>query len=291
MIYGRYVSGVWNLIAPVADDGTADLNPRLMELAGGNAVCMWQDSNAQLGDEADLTTFNSHLEISVATYDSASGTWSAASRLTNDSVVDRSPNLAAAAQNDMLAVWVSNAANDTWGSATAPNTIMWSAWDGTAWSTPAAMATDMGTILDTVLAYNGTTGTFICVLDPDDTSTRRRTRSCGCLLFGWNEVRTGPAYKQFRRGCQHHVWPTTRRGRCGWRGLNGDDYPVCGRTDVANAGVVVAPSESMGSKDFDLVVGAHSQIALSGVTCRKRTTISQWPTTTRHLAYGARSGS
>ncbi len=185
----------------MADDGTADLNPRLMELAGGNAVCMWQDSNAQLGDEADLTTFNSHLEISVATYDSASGTWSAASRLTNDSVVDRSPNLAAAAQNDMLAVWVSNAANDTWGSATAPNTIMWSAWDGTAWSTPAAMATDMGTILDTVLAYNGTTGTFICVLDPDDTSTRRRTRSCGWPTIRVERGPHWPAYKQFRRGC------------------------------------------------------------------------------------------
>ncbi|MDM8006427.1 MAG: CARDB domain-containing protein [Phycisphaerae bacterium] len=262
LTFARYSGTTWGTPAPVADDGTADVNPRLVTLPGGNAACIWQDANAVLSDTDDLTIFSSHLEIAVATYDRVTGTWSSATRLTNDTALDRSPNIAAPAADNMLAVWVNNAANDTWGSATAPNSIMWSACDGATWSTPTAVATGLGTILDTALAYDGTTGTFIYVVDPDDSLDTTTDQEM------WVATYSGGAWSAPARLTNNAIVDTAPRLaydasgslRLAW--LSGDNIRLAAGTDVANSTVAVTPGESMSSKDFDLVMGSGNQIAL-----------------------------
>ena len=116
LTYAKYSNGLWTTSTLIADDGTADLYPQLIELPDANAVCIWQDADQVLPDSNDLDLFNSHLDIAVSFYDSNTNTWSASEKLTNNSVFDRSPKLAAPAIDDIMAVWISNSSNDLWGS-------------------------------------------------------------------------------------------------------------------------------------------------------------------------------
>ena len=251
----------WSSVTPVVGDGTADLNPRLVSLPSGKAVCVWQDANAVLNDTDPFDVFLSHVEIAVATYDPNVPGWSPPTRITNDAVFDRSPNIAASAANNMLAVWISNAANDMWGSATAPNTIKWSRFNGASWTAPAELATGFGTILDTALAYNGTTGTFVFCTDADDNMDTTTDQEL------WAATYSGGAWSVPTRLTNDAVCDAAPRLaysgatlRLAW--LKGDDIRFATGTDVANSTVVVTPHESMGSKDFDLVISASGRIAL-----------------------------
>lgn len=262
LTFARYRNGVWTSSSPVADDGTADMNPQLVSLPGGNAACIWQNANVVLEDSNDFKMFNSHLEVAASTYDAGSGTWSSAIRLTHNLTLDRSPRLAAAAANDMLAAWVNNASNDMWGSVTATNTIMWSHYNGTAWSSPSAIASGIGTILDTALAYNGTTGTFIFCTDADDNLDDSNDQELWVATYSgglWsaptrltNDVVTDAAPRL--------AYDAGNTLILAW--LKGNDIRFTTGTDVVNSTVVVTPGESMSSKDFDFVMGQNGRIAL-----------------------------
>lgn len=262
LTFARYRNRAWASSSPVADDGTADMNPQLVSLPGGNAACIWQNADTALPDINDIKMFNSHLEVAVSTYDAGSGAWSPATRLTNNLTLDRSPRLAAAAASDMLAVWVNNASNDIWGSATATNTIMWSRYNGTVWSSPSAIASGIGTILDTVLAYNGTTGTFIFCTDADDNLDDSNDQELWVATYsgGLWSVPTRLTNDTVTDAAPRLAYDATHTLRLAW--LKGNDIRFTTGTDVVNSKAVVTPGESMGSKDIDLVVGQNGQIAL-----------------------------
>lgn len=260
-MFARYTSGTWGAAGSVADDGAADLNPQVLSLPSGDAACIWQKANAVLEDTADLTTFLSHLEVVVSMYSAAGGTWSAPARLTTNDTLDRSPFLAAASPTDMLAVWVNNLANDTLGSATAPNSLMWSHFDGTAWSAPATIATGLGTVLDVTTAYDGTTGALVYCTDGDDNLDTTADQELWAATYNggiWTAptrltndsvVDTSPRLVYDTPGVLHLAW------------LKGDDYRMAPGTDVANSALIVAPGESLGGKDFDLVGGPGGRLA------------------------------
>lgn len=258
----RFVSGAWVGTAPIADDGTADLNPQLVSLPGGDAVCIWQDSNAVLSDQDDFTTFLSHLEMAVSTFDHTSGTWATSTRLSNNADFDRSPRLAAASADNMLAVWIGNPSNDMWGSAAAPNEIRWALKSGTEWSAAQVAATGLGLVTDTSLAYDGTTGVFVYVLEADaDLNTPDDQELWKMSFVGgvWsapirltNDTVADSSPKLIFDGSNnlHLAW------------LKGDDIRFANGTDVGSAGIVASPKASMGSRDFDLAMGSSGAIAV-----------------------------
>ena len=88
--------------------------------------------------------------------------------LTNNSEFDRSPRIAATSSTDMIAVWINNPNNDTWGSVVNTNNIMFSTYNGISWSEPNIISSGFGTILDTTLAYDGVTGTYVFCTDADN---------------------------------------------------------------------------------------------------------------------------
>ncbi|MBU0640928.1 MAG: carboxypeptidase regulatory-like domain-containing protein [Planctomycetes bacterium] len=254
--------GGWSEAAAVASDGTADLNPRLVSLPDGDAVCIWQGANAVLSDTDPMEVFLSHLEISVATYDADTGTWSAPTRLTDDEYMDRSPNIAAVAAEDMLAVWVSNTANDMWGTIDLPNDILWSAYDGVEWTAPAMLASGFGTILDMALAYDGTGGTLVFCTDADDDLDTSEDQELWAATYTGG-VWSTPAQLTSDTVCDADPHLASDTGGTLWLvWLKGDDIRFAEGLDVDNSAVVVTPHESMGSKDFDLVMGLTGRIAL-----------------------------
>ena len=260
--YATHDGASWSPITAIAADGTADLNPKLISLPDGDAVCVWQNADTVLSDEDPFDVFLSHLEIAVATYDATGDTWSTPTMLTTNGYLDRSAAIAASDPNDMLAVWVSNADNDMWGTIDLPNDILWSAYDGISWTAPATIATGLGTILDTSLAYDGTTGTFIFVTDADDDLDTPEDQELWAATY---EAGVWSAPVQLTNDTITDAAPRLAYDDLGilrlvW--LKGDDIRFAEGTDVENASVVVTPKESMGSKDFELVMGVTGRIAL-----------------------------
>lgn len=260
--FAKYTNGAWTSSSTVADDGTADVSPQLVSLPNGSAACIWQNADTVLPDSNDFEMFKSYLEIVASTYNGTTGTWSSPKRLTNNLTLDRSPRLATAAANDMLAVWVNNSSNDMWGSATATNTIMWSRYNGTAWSSPSTIASGIGTILDTALAYNGISGTFIFCTDANDNLDDSNDQELWVSTYssgGWSTPMrlTNDAVTD---ASPRLLYDASNTLRLAW--LKGNDIRFATGTDVANSVVVVTPGESLSSKDFDLVMSETGQMVL-----------------------------
>ena len=262
LTYTKFTDGIRTTSAPIADDGTADLYPQLIALPGGDAVCIWQDADSVLSDSIDMNAFASHLDISVSIYDSITDTWSAPDKLTNNGIYDRSAKIAAENNNNMLSVWISNASNDTWGSSIATNDIIYSAYNGTVWTAPSVLSSGFGTVLDTVLAYDGTTGTYVFCTDaddnfdtPDDQELWSSTYSGGSWttpiqLTSDPNTDANPQLIYDSFGTLYMAW------------LKDNDIHFTVGTDVSNSTIVASPGESMQSKDFDLIIGGNNQVAL-----------------------------
>jgi hypothetical protein len=121
-----------------------------------------------LPDDAQPSTAAAALEIEAASYNSATGLWNA-QPLTDNSYLDRMPQIAAAGNNTALVVWVANEKNDAMArNPEAPNTIQYCFWNGSAWTQPAVAATGIGCMLKTMaLAYDGTHAVYVYGIDAD----------------------------------------------------------------------------------------------------------------------------
>ena len=162
----------------------------------------------------------------------------------------------------MLAVWISNADNDNFGSSVSTNTIMYSKFDGTFWSTPTAVDSGIRTILGTTLAYNGAIGTFVFVVDSDDDLDTTDDQELWYTLF---ESGAWSTPQQLTNDTQTDVNPKLVYDSLGdlhlaW--LKGPDIHFTNNLDVANSTVYTSPGQSMGARDFDLSISNTDNIAL-----------------------------
>jgi hypothetical protein len=146
-MFSHFDGTLWSLPIAVADDGTADFHPRILTFTDGSAVATWENEGKLQPDTAALSDMVSNLEVSVAWYNPTAGTWLAARQMTTNSFLDRSPKLAGRTKDNLLLTWISNPANDTDGSAAAPNQIWSAKWNGTAWSAPQVVATVSNALL------------------------------------------------------------------------------------------------------------------------------------------------
>jgi hypothetical protein len=276
--YARYNGSNWTSLTAPWDDNTADLNPQLISFGDGNAVCIWQDANAVLADCSNLQTFNKHLEIAVWKYNGTGQQWTNMvagpnNWLTTDTYLDRSPKLAAANENDIMAVWIRNEDCNTWGDAsTAANKIMGSRYNSGVWDGPNTIASGLGAILGTTLAYDGNTATYVfCVDANDDFNTLEDQELWITRYYDSNKAWDGP--EQLTNDSITDAAPRLAYDPDGnlllfW--MRGNDICVAEEANFPNllslpdisSKEVTSPGESMGSKDFDLVMGDQGQIAL-----------------------------
>ncbi|VGO12895.1 hypothetical protein PDESU_01449 [Pontiella desulfatans] len=172
--------GVWSATTPVWDDGTLDAEP---EIAGGGAflVLAWQNSAMGFPVDIAIEDVLPHQEIAVAVWDGAS--WSS-TNLTDNTVMDRTPNAAAGSNGTAMVTWVRGTDEDLVGSSNAPNTVLYSMYNGSEWSEPASVATNLPMMLWSDLAFDGNRGLWVCCLDLDDNQDTENDQE----LFGasWN---------------------------------------------------------------------------------------------------------
>jgi len=168
LVYSRFNGSVWTTPAPVADNNTADFAPALAALPDGTFLAVWNDAKQVFATTPTLTQMASKMEIAAARYRPATGNWDAAVRLSNNnSAFDHSPHVASAADGTALATWTYNAANDSIGSATAPNNIYYSRWNGSAWGAMGLVRSGLGAIVKSSLAYRNGAGVLVYASDAD----------------------------------------------------------------------------------------------------------------------------
>ena len=138
-VWSRWNGSTWSDPKPIKDDGTADFHPDLLTLGSGAVFAAWEDEGSVLPETAQFEDMVKNLEISVARYNPTKKAWTGAKRLTTNGTLDRSPKLGGVSSNNILLTWVANAANDIRGSATAPNTLWSSTWNGSKWSDAPAL--------------------------------------------------------------------------------------------------------------------------------------------------------
>jgi len=139
VVFSRCADGNWTEPGPIDDDGTANFSPRIVALADGNALCVWENANGHLPNDTNLTEMAAAMEIKAAHYDSVSGAWSA-QNLTSNNHLDRTPRIAATDNGTAVAVWIYNEKDNILGlDPNALNNIRFSKWNGSNWSEPSTI--------------------------------------------------------------------------------------------------------------------------------------------------------
>jgi len=261
VVFSECADDAWSDPAAIDDDGTADFSPQLITLPGGNALCLWENLAEVLPLGTSLTDMAGAMEIEAAFYDSSSGTWTA-QNLTDNAHLDRTPRIAAADDGTAMAVWISNDNNDVLGSdANALNEIRYSLWDGAAWTEPNTIATDIGLIVKTDLAYKGDQAIYVYTLDIDHDWATETDRELYTVIHDSNGF--SPPYRltedalldanpqiAYDQNDLLMVW---------YRDAN---LVACYNFDMENADQILATSASSGSMDFRLTRSPAGQISL-----------------------------
>ena len=170
-MFSKYDGTMWALPVPLGDDGTADFHPRILTFADGSAVAAWENEGTLQPTNAALSDMVSNLEVSVAWYSPAAQAWLPAQRMTTNYFLDRSPKLAGRTPDNVLLTWVSNPANDTDGSVSAPNQIWSAQWNGAQWGSPQLVATVSNALVKYDLLYDGTNANLVLSVDTVGNST------------------------------------------------------------------------------------------------------------------------
>lgn len=148
---------------------TADFLPVLAK-TDESTLLAWQKLNQELDQDATLEEMLAASEIAVANRD-AEGNWAGYRMLTDNQYLDHSPRIAAAGDKAVL-TWIRNRAGNYIGSADEPNEIMFSYWDGKAWSEPKTAASGVKGYAGADLAYNGKQGVLTFVVDGDEAESQ-----------------------------------------------------------------------------------------------------------------------
>jgi hypothetical protein len=165
--FSRNTGAGWSAPVDVADDGTADFDPQLVGFSNGDAAAAWMNTSTTLPGDTSIETILQYFEISVATYDGNTDTWSAAENLTSNGVIDFNPQLAGANDGTALLVWARNLDNEIISTLASPADIMYSRFNGSSWSTPQLAVGGVVGLNELDVAYDGTEGVVVYSRDID----------------------------------------------------------------------------------------------------------------------------
>lgn len=136
----RQPGGTWAAPTPIWDDGTADFHPRLRGLPDGTLFAAWEDLDASVRTDADITELLGAMEISAARWDPVQQRWVDPIRLSRNQHLDRSPRVVARSETDAVVAWVSNPGNELLGSPGSPNALVVARYGPAGWEAPSEVA-------------------------------------------------------------------------------------------------------------------------------------------------------
>jgi hypothetical protein len=125
----------WGDPIPLSSNTRLDAAPAAGFDHGGNLVVAWMTNKSEAleADAAFDEALAGQFEIAYAVVDK-NGTVETTGKLTDDQTFDFNPQIAAASDGTLWAVWQSSPAAQMLGTAAAPNNLLASRWDGKSWS-------------------------------------------------------------------------------------------------------------------------------------------------------------
>ncbi len=251
----------WSAPAAVWDDGTGDFAPQAAALPNGTLLAVWANGRVALTNGAPLDEALAGLEIAAGERNPVTGAWTCRN-LTDNTHLDHSPALAAAADGSAMSAWIRNRQNNPSGTPQEPNRLLFSRFTGGVWEEEDYIAVNLGTITYCDLAYNGTEAALVFAMDLDgDLETQGDQELYGSLFNGsqWgpyvrmtaNAVQDTRPHVRYRAdGTLLTVWLQDGKVMSA-EGLSLANAAVCGEIGVAS-----------GAQDFKLVTGPAGQLAV-----------------------------
>jgi len=257
-----YYDGLnWQAPVDVVNDEMSDFSPALEYDTSDKAVLIWEKSTLpsnQTSTEFDLS-FAQSLEIYSSFFNGTS--WSSATRLTTNSLMDHSVKLIKANDGNLMSMWRSHSGNNLIGDVTNPIDLNYSIWNGSEWSAQASIMSGQTQILQTTLGLNSANqGVMLFIksntgLDISSNelyyTTFNGSWSTPSAMTSDNVNDSTPQVIYDSAGSLHIVW--IRNGEIVWLK---DSF------DVAQAQVIKSGSTDAGFLDLKLIANSSSNLAI-----------------------------
>jgi hypothetical protein len=179
--------GTWAL-ARVTDDEQAEFSPALENAGTVTTSAAWERAVGDVSGAQGPDDVAPYIEIVAARLDRATGTWSTPKQLTNNAVVDRTPQPVAFSGQEGI-VWIENEGAASFGNATYGDRLLYAPWTGSAWGAQQILWSGQKGILDLAfLADAGGEGHVVFAADEDgntDTVTDRELYGISTVSGVW----------------------------------------------------------------------------------------------------------
>lgn len=143
----------WSAPAALTNDSLIDGAPAAAWAGDGKGIAIWPRLEATLTPGAPMGAPEANqIELVTASFDPASGAWSAPVLLTSNSARDENARLARNAAGQVLAVWRQNDAGLTRGTAADPDHIMAAVYDA-GWGAAAEVAAGIPGVVDLAAGF------------------------------------------------------------------------------------------------------------------------------------------
>jgi hypothetical protein len=262
LIWSQWNGTSWSNPTSIWEDATADFHPTVKLFPDGSALAAWENEQTVLASGASLTDAVAGLEIGVASYNPVAGVWTP-TNLTQNAYLDRSAQLAAAPNGQALLTWISNAGNSLLGATSTPNVVNSRIWNGSSWQDPGPITANAGMLLWSTVAFNGSDGVFLAVIDGDDdqfTLTDEQLYGATFSNSTWSAL-TQLTSNDMQNAKPQAVYDSTGRLLVAW--YQGSNIVIrIGDLNLSTATVVATLSGSSSSKDFRLVIGPNGQVSM-----------------------------
>ncbi|MBI2478401.1 MAG: hypothetical protein HYV60_07095, partial [Planctomycetia bacterium] len=196
MFASTWDGAAWSVPVQLTDDTLLDDAPTVAYDANGNAVAMWTRLKNPVADAAntDPTTLRGDMEIVYAVRDVTTQTWSPATPLTNNAIMDFLPQLQADATGNLMAMWLRDDGNDSPIFPDDPTPLsadfIFAQWDGENWSNPAVAVAGVAVNEAPQFALGNVSGLLIWSEDGDRsvvTDSDREIRAATWNGAAWSE--------------------------------------------------------------------------------------------------------
>jgi hypothetical protein len=172
--YMYFIDGALDSEGSVTNDTRSQDNPRVIATSGGDFIMACHGANIDdltlPGEDSDdnLQYAAPHLEIVWAKFTTATKTWSSLNYLTSNTDPDYGPRLFTNHENKIMLLYSHQTGVDYTASPAAPESLMYSVYNGSTFGTPAAIITNIQDPISYDLAGYGTKTWLVISRDADD---------------------------------------------------------------------------------------------------------------------------
>jgi hypothetical protein len=166
---------LWSTPGAVTDNYLPEFKPCVMFDSNDNAMATWTlFNNASITANTSIFSILGDVELAYSLWDKTTEVWSTPEILTNNSMFEGLVSLSNDITGNVATTWVVDKDNNM--TTISDRDIYYSIWNGTDWSEPKAVTTDVAVDIKPALAYSQNDAISVWTQDTDNNSTTNRDR-------------------------------------------------------------------------------------------------------------------